>query len=63
MKKFAVLLALILLVAGLTGCQKEEKANETAPAFTNYRISGEDLEKLTIGGEMDFSLESLESES
>ncbi len=42
-------------------------ANEKAPEDHNYyryyRISGEDLEKLTIGGEMDFSLESLEGES
>ncbi len=35
MKKLTVLLVLILLVAGLTGCQKEEKANESAAVITN----------------------------
>ncbi len=41
--------------------------NANAPDDRNfyryYRISDEDLGKLTIGGDMDFSLESLESES
>ena len=40
-----------------------EKAPEDHQYYRYYRISGEDLEKLAIGGEMDFSLASLESES